>query len=423
MLICKFCGEEFSSKRSRGQHLKCHPEWKLEQKSQKEEKRRESDNYVYVCIGCDAKLINRKSLLSHQAGCDHYRSKYRIWIQSKLDFILFEYKTRSANSIAIELAKSNKDFSITASGIIALLKNNGIKTRSVSDSCYVDTSRIQKANTCMVRYGDSNPLGRNSSKFLEKNQTVLSRYGVQNIFQAKWVKDQIFSDALYLERYNKAFNEFKSESTKKVWSKYTEAERAYRCKSSAERTIYNYKQRTGLDYSDLLSEGQIRRWGNTTKERKSEIFKKVIATKKENNTLYPSFKPSSLEELIEEFLKINCISYKTQWFIHISNEKIRFYDFYIPHKNLLIEVNGDYWHANPIKYNESDIIPYPGNVLLRASDIWEKDYQKYKLAANQGYDIIYLWENDIINSFDIVVSYLMGELYENSFDKKDPEIC
>ena len=31
------------------------------------------------------------------------------------------------------------------------------------------------------------------------------------------------------------------------------------------------------------------------------------------------------------------------------------YDFYVPSKNLLIEVDGDYYHANPLIYEQKDL--------------------------------------------------------------------
>ncbi len=64
------------------------------------------------------------------------------------------------------------------------------------------------------------------------------------------------------------------------------------------------------------------------------------------------------------------------------------YDFYVPSKNLLIEVDGDYYHANPLIYEQKDL-----NGMQKKNVI--KDKFKTSLAIGLGYDLIRIWENDI----------------------------
>ena len=35
----------------------------------------------------------------------------------------------------------------------------------------------------------------------------------------------------------------------------------------------------------------------------------------------------------------------------------RFYDFYLPDSNLIIEVDGDYFHSNPLIYEGKELTP------------------------------------------------------------------
>lgn len=58
---------------------------------------------------------------------------------------------------------------------------------------------------------------------------------------------------------------------------------------------------------------------------------------------------------------------------------------------LLIEIQGDMWHAFPGKYKATDLIM--GKLL--ASDIWKKDAKKKKVAEENGYRVIYIWEHEI----------------------------
>lgn len=80
-----------------------------------------------------------------------------------------------------------------------------------------------------------------------------------------------------------------------------------------------------------------------------------------------------------------------------------FYDFLITNEKLIIEVNGDYWHANPEIYKQNDILHFPNNVYKTANEIWEKDKIKKELANFNGYKLIYIWEKELIkikNSYD-----------------------
>ena len=56
-----------------------------------------------------------------------------------------------------------------------------------------------------------------------------------------------------------------------------------------------------------------------------------------------------------------------------------------------IEFNGDYWHCNPIKYNETYIHPI---IKLSAKDIWKKDFLKNKWNIDRGYNVLVIWESE-----------------------------
>lgn len=62
--------------------------------------------------------------------------------------------------------------------------------------------------------------------------------------------------------------------------------------------------------------------------------------------------------------------------------------------NIIIEFNGSFWHANPQKYTEEDIICFPGNKNISAKDIWARDSHKISTAENLGYKVITIWDLD-----------------------------
>jgi G:T-mismatch repair DNA endonuclease (very short patch repair protein) len=71
------------------------------------------------------------------------------------------------------------------------------------------------------------------------------------------------------------------------------------------------------------------------------------------------------------------------------------YDILIDGTKKLIEVNGDYWHANPQFYKPDDRVLYGSNKTRRAAEIWEHDATKLLHAKQSGYDVLVVWQHDI----------------------------
>lgn len=80
-------------------------------------------------------------------------------------------------------------------------------------------------------------------------------------------------------------------------------------------------------------------------------------------------------------------------------------DIYIPNINAVIEIYGDFFHANPIIYKETDIIQATWNNTYRtnkkyptAKDIWMEDDNRISQIKSFGAKCLILWENEIIKS-------------------------
>ena len=80
----------------------------------------------------------------------------------------------------------------------------------------------------------------------------------------------------------------------------------------------------------------------------------------------------------------------------------RSYDFYLPNSNILIEVDGDYWHANPKKY---DITDKDALTPTQKKDM-KVDEMKNKWALLHGIPIYRIWEDDIRNKPNDVMKKL-----------------
>jgi endogenous inhibitor of DNA gyrase (YacG/DUF329 family) len=88
-------------------------------------------------------------------------------------------------------------------------------------------------------------------------------------------------------------------------------------------------------------------------------------------------------------------------------------DIFLPRENLIIEIMGDYWHSNPLKYkNVNDL-----NNIQRKNI--KKDKLKNKLILNNfKVPILYLWERDINENFN-VCKKLIQYFIENNGDIVD----
>lgn len=74
----------------------------------------------------------------------------------------------------------------------------------------------------------------------------------------------------------------------------------------------------------------------------------------------------------------------------------------------LIEVNGDFWHANPaLGYVRSDELLSGWKV----GEVWDKDVAKRRKAEAAGYKVVTLWERDINSMSDCdIIAILTNEV-------------
>ena len=89
------------------------------------------------------------------------------------------------------------------------------------------------------------------------------------------------------------------------------------------------------------------------------------------------------------------------------------YDIRIKDTNLLVEINGDFWHANPSKYNENDVLKFSSTNHIKAKDVWKKDEKNKKYAEKNSYKVIYIWESDIEGKQEIEIKKYLLNLLNN----------
>jgi G:T-mismatch repair DNA endonuclease (very short patch repair protein) len=154
------------------------------------------------------------------------------------------------------------------------------------------------------------------------------------------------------------------------------------------------KSGTGISRPKADGFGIGRIHSQQTKDKMSETAKDKWITGDIGKRKYYT---SKLEKTFANILDLLDIKYEILFY---AKDIKAFYDFYIPEYNMIIEVDGDFWHCNP------DRFPIPQYESQKKNLI--RDKEKNKWAVNNGYKIIRIWENDIKNNIQQVKQILLN---------------
>jgi very-short-patch-repair endonuclease len=145
---------------------------------------------------------------------------------------------------------------------------------------------------------------------------------------------------------------------------------------------------------------QIKRYKDNPKLREQQS-KTRLKWMKDNSKVKTSKLENKFIELLTSIGLIEDVD-----FIHnhlISNIKT-FFDFYLPSKKIIIEVDGDFYHCNPnTKYSKPEYEIQKKNI--------SNDKRKNTWCKNHDMILLRYWEKDINERPDWVISELKKELY------------
>lgn len=171
-----------------------------------------------------------------------------------------------------------------------------------------------------------------------------------------------------------------SDLNKEYWNKLSDIERAERSKLASIAQSKIAKKIGKRQYSA---------------HRKKAGFAGFLSQKRFTQKTRP-------EKIVYEYLQSLEVDFK--WSHIIGKYQ---YDFLLA-DNVLIEVQGDYWHSNPALYEDKK----PTKAQL--ANI-EKDTIKKSYAEDRGYKIIYLWETDInTGKFKEILNNEIGSNNDNN---------
>ena len=126
---------------------------------------------------------------------------------------------------------------------------------------------------------------------------------------------------------------------------------------------------------------------------------------------------SALHKEVVEYLIDNFVDFKIEKKIFKPEGLYYSFDIFVE-PNLLIEVNGDYWHGNPSIYKATDIILKGSSKELVVEAKWISDAKKIQTAKDQGFEVLVLWESDLKHS-KALKELLNAPAIKNQIDQKD----
>ena len=136
---------------------------------------------------------------------------------------------------------------------------------------------------------------------------------------------------------------------------------------------------------------------STNKRPSKKYFKKKIFKKKSTASETDG---SGLETFFREnILDVLGVEYIQQYEARSIG---RFYDFYLPKSNILIECDGSYFHCDPKKYSK------PINKMQRHNI--KIDEIKNKWALINSFLLLRFWEDDIYKKTDEILKFLSEKM-------------
>jgi len=305
-----------------------------------------------------------------------------------------------------------------------------IDLRKPSDAIRIQNEKNKKY--FYEKYGVENPFQipdviniiqtkRNNNKeelYRQLKKNNLEKYGVENVFQLEEVKEK--SKQTKLEKYGDENYSNRELSKETIKEKYGSHSNLFQ-----QIIIPKLQEKYGVDNVFQLEEVKekskqtlIEKYGVSNISKIEEIIsnKRKYFYKKYGviNPLLlkqnrPKNRKNKLQIKIENILKDLKIKFEPEF--KIGNY---FVDIYIPENKIVLEINGDFWHANPLKYLPEDIVMIPGTngKGVMVIDLWKKDLKKMNYVKNDERceEYIILWEYDINNRFEEIRRILCQKL-------------
>lgn len=131
-------------------------------------------------------------------------------------------------------------------------------------------------------------------------------------------------------------------------------------------------------------------------------FSKTQKNKMRENTIKMYANGKFPTKLTKPHIKINKLL-DSLGIKYVNEKPYKYYsvDIYLPEFNLIIEIMGDYFHGNPLKYKSKDL-----NSMQKKNMRKDKAKHTY-IKRYYNINILYLWESDINKNLQLCENLIL----------------
>lgn len=253
------------------------------------------------------------------------------------------------------------------------LGHNEFKTR---EALYIEKYGLPKCLHCgnEVNFHRGSPrqycsvtcAGLHNGGFTQSNiqnkikEIVLERYGVENVSHILAVQKKISiqqygeNNSFYGSKHNDVVLQKISDASKMAWQNNDIR------RSSFKKIMHDVRKKNWQD----------------------PVYRKTILQGNLNG------KHSKLHRKISEELGLKKMGFESEKVIfRYRVDEVNF------EKKIIVEINGDYIHANPNKYNADDLIIVRKSQYL-AKDKWQYDLKRKEALEALGFKVFVVWQSD-----------------------------
>jgi len=235
--------------------------------------------------------------------------------------------------------------------------------------CEVSFFRGEPKKYCSTSCSMKDGKGFSNPKVQEKIvNVVLEKYGVSNVFQAQQVKLKLSQKRLT-----------------RIYKKHTHESRQKISRSSKERwkdCVFKIKTSTRIREGIINNESEIQRRKIWLKDKMNDPVFRENTFKSSRNRL------SKLHQRIRIQLCLEELGF-------ISEQQVGryFVDEMHHEKKVIVEIFGDYTHANPKKFDDQFVVKLAGQSYT-AKEKRQADEYRLSRLREMGYSVVIIWESD-----------------------------
>ena len=335
---------------------------------------------MYSCHICNQKCKTKASLSTHYKKVEKLspleQSKnvaYTVYGKNVVDTLVEEYKIGLYS--------------------IHTLKQEGYDLRT-----YITLLGIKRTSS------EERLTDRYKNKY---RSSILNKYGVEHISQAQSIKKKKIETIVKNYGSEEAYYSQTVNNMNEGYKQYIGTEKHLltieKCKQTFKR-LYNVINPSQVPFiREKAVQSNKERFSKLSKDELREITRKA----RESVSSRGGYS-SKLEIRLQKILDGLKISYE-------ANKNLFGYNYDIVFDNIIIEINGVYWHAKPNKYS-SDFLIMNG---LKAQDVWEKDERKQSTAIENGYKTFVIWEDTLNSMSDNELIQWVQNIQEITYDREN----